>query len=304
MKKVIFYIFILIVCTHKLSVAQLSNDSKILLNEKQDTLIRIGNTMLNDTNSMRRIDALHRFIPTLTRALRIEGSFYYPFDSLGCVSALYAPDSTFRIITWQVHLGKGLYRYYGTIQMEGMKLKMFPLFDASDTMNYHIQDTLNQECWLGALYYKIIKNYAYGRNCYTLLGYDAYDLFSDRKIADVLWFNQGYPRFGLPIFKYKYNDGHTALASRVFVDYKFNTTVSMNYDTTMQMIIYDHTEPEDSAQLGLGFSYLPDGTNEGFKFSGGFWNWIEKVFTFAINENNNPPVPQPIFDKTKDDRFK
>jgi hypothetical protein len=78
----------------------------------------------------------------------------------------------------------------------------------------------------------------------------------------------------------------------------------MNYDTTMQMIIYDHTEPEDSAQLGLGFSYLPDGTNEGFKFSGGFWNWIEKVFTFAINENNNPPVPQPIFDKTKDDRFK
>ena len=304
MKKGIVALVCFLVFTTNLLMAQLSHDSKMLLDDKQDSLIKIGNTMLNDTNTGKRVDALHKFIPVMTRALKIEGSFYYPFDSLGCVSSLYAPDSTFRIITWQVHLGKGLYRYYGTIQMPTMKLKMFPLFDASDTMNYHIQDTLTQENWMGALYYKIVKQYALGRNCYTLLGYDAYDLFSDRKVADVLWFNQGYPRFGLPIFRYKFKDGHTAIANRIFLDYKFNAVASMNYDTTQHMIVYDHTEPEDSTNLGLGFTYVPDGTYEGFKFEGGFWNWVEKVFTFAINENDHPPLPNPVFDKTKDDRFK
>lgn len=304
MKKGIVALICFFVCTAQLLMAQLSHDSQMLLDEKQDSLIKIGHVMLNDTNTGKRVDALHKFIPLMTRALRIEGSFYYPFDSLGCISALYAPDSTFRIITWQVHLGKGLFRYYGTIQMPSMKLKMYPLFDASDTMTYHIQDTLTQENWMGALYYKIIKQYAFGRNCYTLLGYDAYDLFSDRKVADVLWFNQGYPRFGLPIFRYKYKDGHTATANRFFLDYKFNAIASMNYDTAQHMIVYDHTEPEDSTNIGLGFTYVPDGTYEGFKFEGGFWNWVEKVFTFAINENDHPPLPKPLFDKTKDDRFK
>lgn len=284
--------------------AQLPNDSKIILDEKQDSLRRLGYIMINDTNIATRLNALHAFIPMLTRSLKTESSFYYPFDSLDCVSAMYAPDSSFRIITWQIHLGKGLYRYYGTIQMPGQKLKMYPLFDSSDTMNYHIQDTLTHNGWLGALYYRIIKVYAYGKNCYTLLGYDAYDLFSDRKIADVLWFQQGIPRFGLPIFKFKYKDGHVATANRIFVDYKYNTTASLNYDTLQKMIVYDHTEPEDSTNMGMGFTYVPDGTYEGFKFEGGFWHWIEKVFTFAINQNDNPPVPKPIFDKYKDERFK
>jgi hypothetical protein len=304
MKKTIIGLSILLFGLSISSTAQLSKDSKINLDEKQDSLIKIGYAMLNDTNPGKRIDALHKFIPILTRALKIDESFYYPFDSLTCISSLYAPDSTFRILSWQLYLGKGMYRYYGTIQMQSDKLKMFPLFDTSDSMTYHIQDTLNQECWLGQLYYKIIKTYALGRNCYILFGYDGYDLFGHRKIADVLWFNQGYPRFGLPIFKYKYKDGHTATSNRIFLDYKFNAIASMNYDTTQHLIVYDHTEPEDSSNIGLGFTYVPDGTYEGFKYEGGFWNWVEKVFTFAINENDNPPVPEPVFDKTKDNRFK
>jgi hypothetical protein len=25
------------------------------------------------------------------------------------------------------------------------------------------------------------------------------------------------------------------------------------------------------------------------------WEWVEKVFTFAINEDDNPPIPAPLF---------
>jgi len=295
-------LFSFLFCLH--SQAQLSRDSKMILDELQDSLIKTGEVMINDTNAGKRIDALHKFIPLFTKALKVDGSFYYPFDSLECISHLFAPDSTFKIMTWQLYLGKGINRYFGTIQMRGDKLKMYPLFDASDTMVYHVQSTLTKDNWFGALYYKILKNYSQGKYYYTLLGYDAGDLFCDRKIIDVLWFQEGFPLFGAPLFKFKNADGKTEIKNRIFVDYKFDALANLGYDTSSKIIIYDHMSPEDSITAGLTFSYIPDGTYEGFKFENGFWNWIEKVFTFAINENDHPPLPRPLFDKTKDDRFK
>lgn len=303
MKKAI-YLLLIALGISSTATAQLSRDSKMMLDELQDSLIKVGEVMVNDTNTGKRVDALHKFIPLMTRALKIEGSFYYSFDSLQSISHLFAPDSSFKILTWQLYLGKGINRYYGTVQMKGDKLKMFPLFDTSDTMEYHNQTILNKDSWYGALYYKILKNYAQGKYYYTLLGYDAGDLFCDRKIIDVLWFQDGYPMFGAPLFKFKNAEGKTDIKNRIFIDYKFDALASLGYDTSQQMIIYDHTAPTDSIELGLTFSYVPDGTYEGFKFENGFWNWIEKVFTFAINENDHPPLPRPLFDKTKDERFR
>ncbi len=298
-----FYLLLLSFCVYSFTIAQLSSDSKMILDDLQDSLIKVGEVMVNDTSTGKRVDALHKFIPLMTKALKVDGSFYYNFDSLQTISHLFAPDSSFKIMTWQLYLGKGIYRYYGTIQMKGEKLKMFPLFDTSDTMDYHNQTTLNKDSWYGVLYYKILKNYSQGKYYYTLLGYDAGDLFCDRKIIDVLWFQEGYPMFGAPLFKYKYPDGKVEIKNRIFIDYKFDALASLGYDTVQKLIIYDHTGPTDSIELGLTFSYVPDGTYEGFKFESGYWNWIEKVFTFAINENDHPPLPKPLFDKTKDERF-
>lgn len=301
--KVSFIVFLLAGSCMK-SSAQLSSDNRMLLEEKEDTLKKLGNAMISDTSDGKRLDALHKFIPVMVRSLRLDGSFYYPFNSLDMISCLYAPDSSFRILTWQIYLGKGLNRYHGVIQMKGQKLKMFPLYDASDTMSFHTQAVLDAGHWFGALYYKILKNYSQGKYYYTMLGYDAADYFSDRKIADVLHFEDGVPFFGAPIFHYRYSDGRQETKNRIFVDYKFDATASLRFDTIQQILIFDHTAPTDSNQVGITFSYVPDGTYEGFKFQNGFWEWVEKVFTFAINENDHPPVPNPVFDKTKDDRFK
>ena len=62
--------------------AQLSKDSRMILQEKEDTLKQIGYTMLNDTSAGKRIDALHKLIPVMVRALKVPESFFYPFDSL------------------------------------------------------------------------------------------------------------------------------------------------------------------------------------------------------------------------------
>jgi len=42
----------------------------------------LGDSVVDGVTQTRRILALKKFIPTLVKALKFPGSFYYPFDSL------------------------------------------------------------------------------------------------------------------------------------------------------------------------------------------------------------------------------
>jgi hypothetical protein len=65
----------------------------------------------------------------------------------------------------------------------------------------------------------------------------------------------------------------------------------------LDLIVFDHLAPIDKKAVGAYFAYVPDGTYEGFKWNKDKWQWVETVFTFAINENDNPPIPMPLFGK-------
>jgi hypothetical protein len=71
--------------------------------------------MAEDTEDRLRADSF--FTRQLVQALRTPYSFHYGFDSLKTISRLYAPDSSFRIITWQLMKDFSYYRYKGAIQM-------------------------------------------------------------------------------------------------------------------------------------------------------------------------------------------
>lgn len=98
------------------------------------------------------------FTKTLLRALLVKNSFYYPFDSVIGISKLYAPDTSFRIITWNVLYGPDFELYSqqrGAIQMKTAdgSLKLFPLRDVSsfyDNPEDSVRSRLN---WIGAAYY-------------------------------------------------------------------------------------------------------------------------------------------------------
>ena len=87
--------------------------------------------------------------------------------------------------------------------------------------------------------------------------------------------------------------------SRFFIEYSLNASTILNYDTALEMIVFDHVAPQNKNASGATFSYVPDGTYEGFLWKSNRWNWVEKVFTFAINEDDNPPIPAPLFGKPK-----
>src|SRR5688500_8687012 len=69
---------------------------------REDSLQRFADSMINGNDPAVRFRADSNFVRGLVRSLKTPYSFYYPFDSLQTISRLYAPDSTFRIFTWQL----------------------------------------------------------------------------------------------------------------------------------------------------------------------------------------------------------
>lgn len=268
---------------------------------REDTLHFLSNTFTYDTFLDVRQKACYAFIPKLVQALKVENSFYFPFDSFETISKIYPPDSSFRIFTWQLVMPKGKFRYFGVIQMRSSQLKIFPLYDRSDTMTYHSQYTTTNENWYGCLYYNIIMKQVNKKPVYTLFGYEAADVITRRKVVDVLAFDDyGKPYFGAPIFHFKQEEDTFHYArkdtlTRFFIEYKYNASTVLNYDPQLEMIVFDHVTPPTDKAKGATFTYVPDGTYEGFKWANDRWNWVEKIFTYAINENDNPPIPVPLF---------
>ncbi|MCL6523841.1 MAG: hypothetical protein K6T34_04180 [Thermoflavifilum sp.] len=262
-----------------------------LLQEKEDTLKQLAYELVNARDELARKAANDAFIPVLVRALKIRGSFYYPFDSLREISILYPPDSSFRIFSWQFAQTFGMYRYYGAIQMNlrDGSLRLFPLFDNS-IFTHHLADTITgPNGWIGCIYYRLIETKYRNKTYYTLFGFNGNSLLSNKKILEPLSFVGHEPVFGAPIFSLP--DG---IHNRFVLEYKKDGNASMNYDDDLKMIVYDqlvplHNEPEKK------YTYVPDGNYEGFKWENGKWVHVSKVFP---NYQGPTPIPLP-FDFSK-----
>jgi hypothetical protein len=275
--------------------AQLSSANRQLLRQKQDSLRELCYNMVNAPLSNNRMKACDAFIPGLVNALKIKGSFHFPFDSLKQVSIIYDEDSTFRIFTWGIALTNIRYRFYGALQMNTRdgQLKLFPFFD--NTSYIQNRDTItSNKAWVGALYYNMVKTKHSGNTYYTLMGWGGYSFRSNEKLLDVLTFQNGKPVFGAPLFNFKKDSVPGGIKNRFFLTYKRDGNASMNYDPNLKMIIYDHLTSLNS-QPEKKYTLVPDGTYEGFKWKNGYWMHVSKVFNTT---SEKPPVPEPVKDKS------
>ncbi|MBC7903535.1 MAG: hypothetical protein H7Y27_08930, partial [Gemmatimonadaceae bacterium] len=178
---------------------KLTASAKKVFVRHEDSLKAVADSMINGETAGKRFRSDSLFVRMLVRALKNKNSFNYTFDSLPTISRLYAPDSTFRIFTWQMKKDDYMYLQKGAIQMRTQdgSLKLIPLTDQS-MFTAKPQDSIRTRVnWIGAIYYKIIQKTFNGKNYYTLLGYDDYSVGSNRKWMDVLSFNEnGEPLFG------------------------------------------------------------------------------------------------------------
>jgi hypothetical protein len=137
----------------KLSPADLAS-----LKTQEDTLSYYAKSMVFDSFVENRFHYDSLFIRLLVKALKTPNSFEYPFDSVYTISRLYAPDSSFRIFSWQLQKDESYFRQEGAIQMKTAdgSLKLFPLIDASDYTSVPVDSVRSNLNWIGAIYYKII----------------------------------------------------------------------------------------------------------------------------------------------------
>lgn len=259
----------------------------------EDTLGILGYAVVNDSLADNRFLACRGMIPALVRALKVPNSFHYKFDRLKNVSIQYPQDSSFRIFTWQLYVDKDDYRYYGAIQMNTPELKLYPLIDRSANVTDMEQEILSADKWYGAVYYNLKECKNSQGKYYLLFGFDGYQFFNKRKLIDVLTFGKdGKPVFGAPIFVNAEKDKPTRTKKRVFLEYSAASSVKLNYDEALEMIVFDHLIPMQG-QYNEGTVHVPDGSYEAYKFEKGVWKYLPTVLHAIMDE---APRPNPILD--------
>lgn len=257
---------------------------------REDSLKVYADSMINGISPAVRFRADSNFVRSLVRALKVPYSFYYPFDSLETVSRLYAPDSSFRILTWQLKKDEYVFLQKGAIQVNTPdgSLKLFPLFDASMFTAKPLDSARSNNNWIGAIYYKIIQKEYNGKKFYTLLGFDDFSISSNKKWMEVLSFNNaGQPVFGGPLISFKEDTVKRPVQARFNIEYKKEANTVFNYNPDLDMIIYDHLISETDEPKKKD-TYIPDGDYEGFKWKDGQWVHVDKVFNFALKDGQFP----------------
>ena len=275
------------------------------LKEKEDTLRDYARYMITDSLPEDRMISDSQFTRTLVRALQIKHSFYYPFETVKGISLFYAPDSIFRIFTWNMQFDDYYCRQKGAIQMRTRdgSLKLIPLRDVSEFIENAQDSVRGRHNWIGAIYYNIIKNQYNGKNYYTLFGIDYNNIMSTKKWVEVLHFNEkGEPVFGGPFFTYANDSVKRAPAHRLELEFKKDARVMLNYVDDLDLILVDHLISETD-EPDNPWTYIPDGDNEAYKWENGKWVHIDKALDFKVDMKGvdpylgNPPMEDPLIDK-------
>jgi len=266
--------------------AQLTAADTLFFEAYEDTLNAYSDSLFNSDIEANRIFASQAIAKNLTKALKREQSFQYGFPNLKAISILQPEDNQFRIFTYQLIRDNNTYKYYGALQMNANTLKLIPLIDQSDLMDDNINQLLtDNNSWYGALYYGIHKVKVGKQEYYTVFGYDGNNALSTKKVIDVLWFaSDGTIKFGAPIFDTKEKE----LQYRFILEYRKGVSAGVNYSIEEKKIIFDHLIPEDPSTEGHFFTYVPDGSYDGFEWKKDKWVFFDTLYYQKLEDGEFP----------------
>lgn len=278
MKRLSIFIFTIIIGLQT-NAQRISAADYKFLRKKDDSLRNVGLKIIQGRNASDRFLADSAFTRIFVRALKTKNSFQFPFDSIINISKLYAPDSAFRIFTWQLVINENTIRQHGAIQMKTAdgSFKPFVLIDKSDITKNSYDTIADNTGWIGAVYYKIILKKYDGRKFYTLLGFDENSLKSDKKIMDILEFIDGKPVFGNKLFIMEKESNYPKNASRFIMEFKKEASPRLTYDEDMDAIVFDELISETNTPQKK-WTLVSDGEHEGFRWRDGKWIHIRNIF--------------------------
>jgi hypothetical protein len=294
MKKILLICSLILIFLTKAEGQPSGNNKQQQLMAFQDSLKQISYKMVNDSIEPERYNASYKLIKTLVTALKTPYSFNFPFDSVKAISIQSSSDKRFRIFSWHVMNNDGSYRYYGTIQMNKPdgKLELFPLIDYTPAFKNPSDSTTNNDKWYGAQYYKIIpvmNNVPIPY--YVLLGWKGNTVKSTKKVIEILYFKDGKAHFGMPVFD---GDQDNPGKKRIIFEYDRRASMFLNYESTINTIVFDHLAPPDPKLKGKFDLYGPDFSYDGFKLVNGRWKFVPD-----LELKNNPTDQDDNFNDPK-----
>jgi hypothetical protein len=265
----------------------------------EDSLSSLQHRIQKAENDSLRISLNFLFRETLRNAIGQPGSFTYPFDSLKKTGKLTSPDGAFRIYNWNLPSTSGTNRYFCFLQVLRRSSKnsysILELSDRSDSIPDPQYAGLDARSWYGALYYKIIPARVDGGMIYTLLGWEGRSFTQNRKVIEILTFDEGsFPHFGKKIFN-KYEEGNN---KRVIFTYSSSAVMLLRYDeqsvsrdkkpksapgtserkmTKSAMIICDRLINVESKESKIPDPVPSGEIFDGFLFENGRWSFVEGV---------------------------
>ncbi len=232
--------------------------------------------MMSSDNDTEKYNLNEQIKEEFDRVLFRKNAHRYSFENLKHISVLTPKDKSFKIITWHLERNNETYIYSGYITFFSKEVKsqvVIPLMDFSFKMSNVAKQTYTPEYWFGMLYYDIITVEKAGRKYYTLLGWDGNDEVTDKKIIDVLWFdNERRPRFGAPLFV-----SDLGIQNRFILEYHQLAAVSIDYDPNEKRIVYDDIQPLDGNSFELKGTFIPTLNFHALKFDGKMWQKIEQI---------------------------
>ncbi len=262
-------------------------NAQISFSQLEEELAMYNDYSINADSYNHREVAHKKFISLFEVALNRANSFKYPFDSLKWVSKVVAPDSSFRIFTWQLTKSFAKRDYFGLIQKrDGVVFKLVGNIDNRSDLEY---SSYTEDDWIGQIYYNIHK---YKKGEYILFGYKLVGEMDKIKMATPAYFENNHVNFGKEIF-----EDTTGLGDRksiITLKTSSNAASSMHYDEDKKMIVYDHTVvlmlPDRRGKL-RPFN-VPDGSYHGYKWNGMVWRFVDKVYTRKLDH-------APVYDSRK-----
>ena len=279
MKSYLYFIFLLISTFssfgQRLKVSQSDSTYIDSIRNYEYQLEGLSYNIINGSDKVERITSCYYFIETLKTALQIPNSFDYDFDLLKTVSSITSEDDKFRVFTWNLLLDSGKYLYFGAIQMNNPdSLELYGLYDSSDYNRNVIYGQFDNRHWMGGLIYQIHHYRWKKKDYYITFGWDGQDAKTNRKVIDVLWFDdEGKPNFGEEIFDF---DGD--LQSRIIFDFNDRAAMLCRYDDHEEAIVFANLVPINPLMKGVYQNYVPDGTYDYLRFEKGVWRRYKMVF--------------------------
>ena len=241
----------------------------------EDSLMRIAPSILQGENDAERQAANEKFLALWEPILDESRSMKYPFESLSTVSILTSKDNNVRFINWVIPQDNGTYQYQAIVQYYNYQnnYNVAYLEAIEEELREPEKMKLQNNQWIGALYYQLETIKRGKRKYYILLGWDGNNNRSNKKIADVLTISRGLT-FGAPIFKI----GNKP-QNRFIIEYKEDASASMKYHAKEERILFTHLIPLNEGVKGLYDFYVPDGSVDALNLRNGKFIFEENVET-------------------------